>query len=165
MKQLFTYENIIRFNETDLMIYKYIAAHEVEVSYMTIRDLARANHVSTSSILRFCEKTGCEGYSEFRDALRERVRAREDHELGSDIREILEYFGRTRSAAFSESVERAARLIHASGKIIFMGIGGSGILARYGARYFSNYGKLSFSIEDPYYPILDDIDEIGRAHV
>ena len=157
MKQLFTYENIARFNGTDLMIYKYVTAHETEVSYMTVRELARQNHVSTSSILRFCEKLGCEGYSEFREALRAELRARKEHAVGSDIRELMDYFERTRTEAFGESIERAVKLIHSARQIVFMGIGGSGILARYGARYFSNYGKLSFSIEDPYYPILEDI--------
>ena len=34
--------------------------------YMTIRELAEAAGVSTTTVLRFCRKLQCEGYSEFR---------------------------------------------------------------------------------------------------
>lgn len=37
-----------------------------EVMYMTIRELADAAGVSTTTILRFCRKFNCDGYSEFR---------------------------------------------------------------------------------------------------
>ncbi|STS85123.1 phosphosugar-binding transcriptional regulator [Klebsiella pneumoniae] len=33
---------------------------------MTIRELAEAAGVSTTTVLRFCRKLQCEGYSEFR---------------------------------------------------------------------------------------------------
>ncbi|MFQ7171150.1 MAG: SIS domain-containing protein [Thomasclavelia ramosa] len=35
---------------------------------------------------------------------------------------------------------------------MFLGIGTSGTLGKYGARYFSNVGYYSQSIDDPYYP-------------
>lgn len=50
----------------DLEIYKYVAAHIDEVVYMRIRELAQETHSSTASILRFCRKFGCEGFSEFK---------------------------------------------------------------------------------------------------
>lgn len=34
--------------------------------YMTIRELADASAVSTTTALRFCKKMHCDGYSEFR---------------------------------------------------------------------------------------------------
>ena len=40
--------------------------YKEEVKYMTIRELAEAVHVSASTIIRFCRKTGCEGCPEFR---------------------------------------------------------------------------------------------------
>ena len=36
--------------------------------------------------------------------------------------------------------------------IIFLGIGSSGILCKYAARYFSAIGKFTFHIDDPFYP-------------
>ena len=42
-------------------------------------------------------------------------------------------------------------------QVIFIGLGTSGILGKYGARFFSNLKKFSQYIEDPYYPIMEGI--------
>ena len=44
-------------------------------------------------------------------------------------------------------------LLNTADYVIFVGMGSSGSLARYGARYFSNLGKFSVSLEDTYYPV------------
>ena len=38
-------------------------------------------------------------------------------------------------------------------RIFVVGIGNSGSIASYGARYFSNLGKFALSVSDPFYPI------------
>ena len=48
------------------MVYTYVSKHKNQVMYMTIRELAEAAGVSTTTVLRFCKKMGCDGYSEFR---------------------------------------------------------------------------------------------------
>ena len=63
---MFSYETIQLFNDLELVIYNYIMKNSSQVQYMTIRELADAVHVSTSSIMRFCKKAGCDGYAEFR---------------------------------------------------------------------------------------------------
>ncbi len=47
---------------------------------MKIRELAEEVHVSTTTILRFCKKVGCEGYSEFRLKLKQEVSSKETEE-------------------------------------------------------------------------------------
>ena len=51
---MFSYETIQLFNDLELVIYNYIMKNSSLVQYMTIRELADAVHVSTSSIMRFC---------------------------------------------------------------------------------------------------------------
>lgn len=41
--------------------------------------------------------------------------------------------------------------------MIFVGAGSSGTLGKYGARFFSNIGKFSNHIDDPYYPVSTDM--------
>lgn len=48
-------------------------------------------------------------------------------------------------------------MIRGAERVYFVGMGASGTLGAYGARYFSNLGKFSSSIEDPYYPLLQDM--------
>ena len=63
---MFTHEMIKSFNQLEMDVYNYIISNEEKVVYMKVRELAEAVHVSTTTILRFCKKVGCEGYSEFR---------------------------------------------------------------------------------------------------
>lgn len=159
MDDLFSYEHIQSFSETELAIYKYIIANTDKVSYLTIRELAKENHVSTASILRFCEKTGCNGYSEFKENIRRMLGEKKLFSPGDDVAEILQYFQHTCTGAFEEMIEQAADMIRHAERVYFVGMGASGTLAAYGARYFSNLGKFSSSIEDPYYPVLHDMHD------
>ena len=52
-------------------VYEYVVKDPEKVKYMRIRELADEVHVSTSTILRFCKKMGCSGYSEFKLQLRD----------------------------------------------------------------------------------------------
>lgn len=71
---MFSYEEIQKYSETDIRIYKYTVSNFDKIQYMTIRELANETQVSASTILRFCNKNGFEGYSEFKDALKKRNR-------------------------------------------------------------------------------------------
>lgn len=69
---MFSYEEIQKYNETDIRIYKYIVSDINKIQYMTIRELAKELQVSTSTILRFCNKNNFDGYSEFKETLKKR---------------------------------------------------------------------------------------------
>ena len=70
---MFSYEEIQKYNETDIRIYKYIVSDIDKIQYMTIRELAKKLQVSTSTILRFCNKNNFCGYSEFKEALKKEI--------------------------------------------------------------------------------------------
>lgn len=67
---MFTNEVITTFNDLEMLLYKYIMENREKVVYMRIRDLADEAHVSTSTIMRFCRKLNCEGFSEFKVKLK-----------------------------------------------------------------------------------------------
>lgn len=58
---------------------------------------------------------------------------------------------------FNQLLDEAVRHIAAAERIIFVGISTSGALGKYGARFFSNVGKFSTHIDDPYYPVNSDM--------
>lgn len=159
---MFGYEVLRSYNELEMLVYNYIMEHKEEVKYMTIRELAEAVHVSTSTIVRFCKKTGCEGYSEFRVQfklfLKEEKEKKKKLSQDSGVDEIMYFLHTVTSSEYEESIIKAAEMIQEAGQLIFIGIGTSGILGKYGARYFSNIGKFSQYIEDPYYPIGKDME-------
>ena len=153
---MFSYETIQLFNDLELVIYNYIMKNSSQVQYMTIRELADAVHVSTSSIMRFCKKAGCDGYAEFRVKFKLYLESRKEIQPQNDLSELLHYFQGVHTSAFEEQISRAVDMVRGAQQVILIGVGSSGTLARYGARYFSNVGKFSQYIDDPYYPISRD---------
>ena len=67
---MFSNEIIKNLNDLELMLYRYIMKNIEKVVYMRIRELADEAHVSTTTILRFCKKLNCNGYSEFKVKLK-----------------------------------------------------------------------------------------------
>ena len=159
---MFGYEILQSYNDLEMLVYNYIMEHKNEVRYMTILELAQAAHVSTSTIVRFCKKTGCDGYSEFK--LRFKLFLQEEKEKQKkqvkDTRsdEIMYFLHTVTSIQYEEKINEVTQVIREARQLIFIGIGTSGILGKYGARYFSNIGKYSQYIEDPFYPIHEDMD-------
>lgn len=50
---IFTYEQISKLNDTELIVYNYIVKNVGLVLKMNIRELAAQSHVSTATITRF----------------------------------------------------------------------------------------------------------------
>ena len=150
---MFSYEEIQKYNETDIRIYKYIVSNTDKIQYMTIRELAKELHVSASTILRFCSKNNFEGYSEFKDALKKEMTLQSSRPPMEDLQELSDFFTGANSSAFEEKLAFAVDVLRNADLIIFIGMGSSGTLAKYGARYFSNMGHFAVGLEDAFYPI------------
>ena len=150
---MFSYEDIQKYNETDMQIYKYILSNLDKIPYMTIRELAAETHVSSATLLRFFSKNKLEGYSDFKKALKAETNALKKLTPMEDSQELSFFFTRVHSNAFEKKLDIAVSLLNNADYFIFIGMGSSGTLAKYGARYFSNLGKFSVSLEDTYYPV------------
>ncbi|GLC89562.1 MurR/RpiR family transcriptional regulator [Lysinibacillus piscis] len=150
---MFTPEIIASFNELETSLYNYICQHGEKVAYMRIRELADETHMSTSTILRFCRKINCEGFSEFKVKLKMHLNTQKKIILPSGQHVITEFFERTLQSGMEDKIQQAADLVAQADSVIFIGLGSSGILAEYGARYFSSIGTLSMYIKDPFFPI------------
>ncbi|MDY7220697.1 MurR/RpiR family transcriptional regulator [Halalkalibacterium halodurans] len=150
---MFSSEVIASFNELEMSIYNYICQHAEKVAYMRIRELADETHVSTATILRFCRKVDCDGFSEFKVKLKMHLEKEKKAPIKSSQHAIAEFFERAFKGDLEERISEAAALVADAENVIFIGIGSSGILAEYGARYFSALGKLSMYIKDFSYPI------------
>lgn len=141
-------------NELENKIYSFIIIHYEKVIYMTIRELATSCEVSTTAVLNFCHKMNCEGYTEFRDKLREYLRGISEKIDSKDVSEILGFFSLIKVENFHAAIETSSGIIRKKQQVIFVGTGSSGIIAQYGARVFTNQGKFCFHIDDPWNPIV-----------
>ncbi|MDQ0225922.1 MurR/RpiR family transcriptional regulator [Metabacillus niabensis] len=150
---MFSNEIIASFNELETSLYNYIIQNSEKVAYMRIRELADETHVSTATILRFCRKVNCEGFTEFKVKLKMHVQENNKPMIKSSSHSFLEFFERTLNGDIEAKMKKAASIVTKADNVIFIGIGSSGILAEYGARYFSSLGKFSMYIKDPHFPI------------
>ncbi|MFS0881325.1 RpiR family transcriptional regulator [Bacillus sp. 7586-K] len=150
---MFSNEIIASFNELETSLYNYIIQNSEKVAYMRIRELADETHVSTATILRFCRKVNCEGFTEFKVKLKMHVQENKKPMIKSSSHSVLEFFERTLNGDIEAKMKKAASIVTKADNVIFIGIGSSGILAEYGARYFSSLGKFSMYIKDPHFPI------------
>ncbi len=157
---MFDSELVKKFNNIEMILYNYIINNEKKVISMKIRDLANQTHVSTTSIMRFCKKLGCDGFAEFKVKWKLYLdEVNKGCECLSDNTVFLDFFEKVNYTDFPALIDNACEEIKDAKSIIFVGTGSSGILAKYGARYFSILGKLSLAIDDPYYPINQTLSE------
>lgn len=150
---MFTHEEIQSLNDLEMSVYNYIIKNKQKVSYMKIRELADESHVSTTTILRMCKKFGCEGYSEFKLKFRQYLRQEKEQKADMDISMLKDYLNRLEMEAAQADIRAALEILRKADNILFIGVGSSGMLAKYGARYFSNVGCFAQCIDDPFTPI------------
>lgn len=162
---MFTHAAIASLNGLEMMVYHFIIKNKDKVMYMTIRELADATEVSTTTVLRFCRKFHCSGYAEFRLRLKLYLEQHDVQPANFGHSEIISFFKSTNNTEFDHLIDNATDIICAAERIIFVGAGTSGALAKYGARFFSNVGKFSNHIDDPYFPVTRDMAKNALAIV
>ncbi|MBU3104638.1 MurR/RpiR family transcriptional regulator [Clostridium gasigenes] len=149
---MFNYEIIQSLNHLELSVYDYIMKNSKKVMYMRIRELADEAHVSTTTILRFCKKLKCEGFSEFKVKFKMYIEEENIEKISDDTSEIINFLKTIENSDLDKRLDELCDLVKVASNIIFIGIGSSGILCKYAARYFSSIGKFTVHIDDPFYP-------------
>lgn len=149
---MFNYEIIQNLNHLELSVYDYVMKNSKKVMYMRIRELADEAHVSTTTILRFCKKLKCEGFSEFKVKFKMYIEEENIEKVSDDTSEIINFLKTIENSDLDKRLDKLCDLVKVASNIIFIGIGSSGILCKYAARYFSSIGKFTVHIDDPFYP-------------
>ncbi|MDU5105841.1 MULTISPECIES: MurR/RpiR family transcriptional regulator [unclassified Clostridium] len=150
---MFSYNKIQNLNELELSLYNYIMKNSEKVIYMRIRELANEAHVSTTTILRFCKKLDCEGFSEFKVKFKMYLEQAEGKNLADNTSMIIDFLKKAQGVEYKEKIDLVCRELDKASTIIIVGIGFSGILSKYAARYLSATGKNALYIDDPFYPL------------
>lgn len=149
---MFTYEQIQSMNNLEIEVYNYVLVHMKKVMNMKIRELAQEVHVSTTTILRFCAKMDCEGYAEFKWKLKDYLGQVNLKANKEDFTLLMNFMKHVQQEEYDEKLDSIAAMIVNSEYVSFFGIGSSGILGKYGARFLSDIGKYTQYIDDPFYP-------------
>lgn len=138
---MFSYNKIQNLNELELSLYNYIMKNSEKVIYMRIRELANEAHVSTTTILRFCKKLDCEGFSEFKLKFKMYIEEGKEKHLTDNTSMIIDFFKKAQTKDYRDKIDKVCDVLDKANTIIFVGIGFSGILSKYAARYISAIGR------------------------
>lgn len=152
---LFTQDKISKFNTIEMDIYMYLQENSKDIDELKIRELASRLHVSTATILRFCKKLGCSGYAEFKYKYKESM-APTVTKFTREVKGSDKYFRFDTDDGAQELENRileVAEFMKTANKIIFIGDGTSGVMAKYGALFLTTMGRSAQYIDAPFVPI------------
>ena len=129
----------------ELKVSEYIIANTQALKNMSIQTLAKLNHVSTSTILRLCNKLGYKGFSDFKVDLIGSIPQKLSTEILQDdinLNDSLEdvnskvqameksSIDETHSIVNVNALNSAIELIIQSNKIVIFGVGSSGLVGK-----------------------------------
>ena len=143
---MFSNEEIQSLNALEMSVYNYVAKNREKVVYMKIRELAAQAHVSTTTVLHMCKKFGCDGYTEFKVRLKQEMLRDKRDVADLDISALQDFLARLAAPATQAQIDGVVEALRGMGHILFIGVGNSSILARYGARYLCNVGYFATAI-------------------
>lgn len=151
-------------SELELDVYNYIISHPKQVQQLTIRQLASEAHVSTTTISRFCQKMNLSGFSELKYVIRDELHAEQHVYPSYDISTPLtDFFTKVSRDEFDQKIDQCVKMIQQAKLVVFVGIGSSGSLGDYGARFLANAGAFALSIKDPFQPSLRNDTDLSET--
>ena len=149
----FTYSQVESLNETETYVYNYVVKNTKKVLNESIRVLANNTHVSTATVMRFCKKMGCEGFTELKYRLKEIEEVQEtDQEEKNDFYDYIEYI---KSKEYLDSIKKTADIIKRSDLLVMLGFGIHSDFANHAARSFCRSGYYCYAIDNDCYPVVE----------
>lgn len=98
-------------NDTDMVIWKYILQHREVARHISIHELAKACCVSSTTIVRFAQKLGLDGFGELKAILK--MEEAETPRYSSNVLEDLsDFYLKTGEKIFKRNFDSASRLVH-----------------------------------------------------
>lgn len=149
---MLTNKQIESLNELETKIFSYIIDNGEKILKMKIQDIASKTHVSTTTILRFCKKAGCNGFSEFRIKYKLYLESSESKNniAYTDYSSILNYFYNNNTSSFISKINKVSETILSKENLLLIGFGRDGILAKYSRNILGTIKPNCSYIDDPF---------------
>jgi len=109
-------------NDTDMVIYKYIVQHRAQARHISIHELAKNCAVSSTTIVRFAQKLGFDGFGDLKAVLK---LEEGDKSVYKDdvLQDLQEFYSQTASKVFKRNFDSASRLIHEANRVFIFASG------------------------------------------
>lgn len=143
----------------------YVIAHQEEVQFMSISELAEASGVAEATVSRFCRRLDYKSYNAFKLALAQSTAQRRysgadplsgQVETEDSLPEVCRKLYNAHVSALTKTMEllrpeaigQAVDLMERAKKVLCMGQGGSMVLAEEAAHLFSTASGKFFAVSD-----------------
>jgi len=145
------------------MVAEYVLQNLEEIPHLSIKSLAQLTKTSDASVLRFCKTMGYSGYRSFivnisasLGSMEEQKDPYTDIQPGDDLSVIISNTSRnniksiedTLSVIDKNEVDRAVQVLRQSNRIVFFGIGASGLVGIDAEQKFSRINKMCHTYTD-----------------
>ena len=99
-----------------MVIWKYILNHRSQIRHISIHDLAKECCVSSTTIVRFAQKLGFDGFSDLKSSLKREESVENVH--SQDILPALEkFYTKTVSNLMKRNYDNSSRLVHEANRV------------------------------------------------
>ena len=112
----------LELNDTDMVIYKYILQHRAVVRHISIHELARECAVSSTTIVRFAQKLGFDGFGDLKAVLKLEEGAQSFYKEDV-LHDLQDFYTQTASKVFKRNFDTASRLIHEANRVFIFASG------------------------------------------
>ena len=148
----------------------YMLLQRQECQYMSISEMAEVADVAEATVSRFCRRLGYKGYSAFKLAVAGSASGGQrpmsplygeihsEDSVGDMCQKIyaadVDAITQTLALINPEAVTTAADLILSADRVLFMGLGGSMVLAREAAHLFSTALPYCYPVDDSHFQAI-----------
>lgn len=149
---MFTPQQIKKLNEVEMEMYHFSMNNKELVPYLTIREFASKVYSSPTSVLRFCKKIGCEGFSEFKVFFKQMLENEQSVVSYSDDKDGLfqDFLTKVETPHFAKKIRTGVSLLKSGGGIHCVGAGPTGSIALYASTHLSAVGYFATYIDEYY---------------
>jgi len=146
------------------LVAEYILANTEDIPHLSIKTLAQLSKTSDASVLRFCKTMGYNGYRHFIVSISASLGSMDDEQKdqytdiqpGDELSTIISNVSHNNSKSIEDTLKvidrkeigRAVELLRKSQRIVFFGLGASGIVCRDAEQKFSRINKMCHSYTD-----------------
>lgn len=103
-------------NDTDMVIWKYILQHRSESRHISIHELARSCCVSSTTVVRFAQKLGFDGFGELKAVMK-----MEEPDQAVYQKDVLQdlgvFYEQTWNKLIKRNFDSASRLVHEANRV------------------------------------------------
>lgn len=141
----------------------YILENEQEIIHLSITELAERSSVSETTVIRFCRHLGYEGFQDFKIRMAQEMvppltniyeNLKEGDKAPEVVKKVfnsvIKAIQGTLTVLNEEVFEEAINVLLKAKRIIFVGEGGSGVVAKDAEHKFVRLGIPTYALIDPY---------------